>query len=349
VNLTMKPRPSRLLLPLFFAVACLSASAQDKIVLSAPADNGNTDTNSPITDENDRHINADDYQAPKHFFNNSASSLPMPRPIYLGNVSREALKEADKQRNWTLLTPEQILGVQTPDSILGIDKLHADRNLSLEDQYLQRLHRPATGGSAAGKTDSAAADKQDNLDSLNQRDLQPAMNGLGSGRLFKRSFDPGGGFGPSVNADAGQAGQARDLSQLFNQANSQSSDQQTLNSPWTSPFAQPAQPKPSQEQIDSWNSFQALLNPNSPPGQTPKPAPVSFSDQTPSATDSYFQRQPQYNPAGSSVNLLEDNATLPTGLQPLPGISGSSLNQPLKQPDWKPQAPPWLRTGPQAR
>jgi hypothetical protein len=109
-------------------------------------------------------------------------------------------------------------------------------------------------------------------------------------------------------------------------------------------FAQPTQPKITPEQLADRERFRALMEPNSAPDKLVNPAGYSTS-LTP-APDPYLQPQPKFNPVGRSYSSLENNAARPTGINPLPGITGPAPKPVEKRPTWQAQPPPWLTDGP---
>ncbi|HZI32788.1 MAG TPA: hypothetical protein VFF11_10635, partial [Candidatus Binatia bacterium] len=344
----MKPCPPKLLLILAIGAAALSVPAQETVVVSKPAD-AQSDKASPVMGNSERRINAGDYRAPKAFLNDFSPTLPMPRPLYLGNANASAANEANKRKNWTLLTPEEILGVQTPEKILGNKDKKTDQDLSLEDQYLLRLRSAATSGLTNGRAGGPGWQNNDNNNPFDQRNSRDSNNPFDNSNPFNRYNNNDNPPFPSGRmADAQQPGQGRDLSGFFNHLDPTAAAQQKQpESIWTSPFAQPVRPETAQEQLDAMERFRALMEPGSLPDKDKMVSQTRYSPPAKSASPSpsFFQQQPQYNPAGQSVDLLRDNSTRPTGLQPLPGVTGPALKPPEQKPSWQPQLPPWMRTG----
>jgi hypothetical protein len=78
-------------------------------------------------------------------------------------------------------------------------------------------------------------------------------------------------------------------------------------------------------------------------------APTRFSVKPVETRSSFLQPQPAFNPAGRSIATLEEKSARPTGIQPLPGITGPIQTTPTTRPDWQAQLPPWLTDGPKTR
>src|SRR6185437_2717543 len=117
----MSPGFSNLLLILALSAVAVSARADETNIFSNPGTGLKDGADSPKNDSQ-RQLDTGNYNAPHHFFNNYSPSLPLPRPVFLGNQDAAAQDALNKRKNWMLLTPEQILGVQAPEDILGVKK-----------------------------------------------------------------------------------------------------------------------------------------------------------------------------------------------------------------------------------
>lgn len=359
----MQPRRS-ILMMLALGAVCLRLSAQQSIIVSQPADAGNSgkadksshknshssllDYFSQESDSNrDIHVHAGDFNAPQSFFhNNNSPSFSMPHPVYF---SRQSIEAANKDKNWTLLTPAEILGVQTPEEILGIN--NKDQNLSLDEQFLQRLHKNSSAGATNGGPAGVNFNWQnnDNNDPFANNDSSGWNNTSDNNSPFRRLNSTDGSALSSGRTGSFQPPDpSSGLSRLFNQANTSSSDQQGANSIWTSPFARPSQPRSqtSQEQRDAMQRFRALMEPESSPNKTAMPVRYSSASKSKSASASFFNNQPAYNPAGGSADQLLDNASRPEGLQSLPRVGAPKMKTETTRPAWQAQLPPWMRKGP---
>ena len=122
----------------------LPALAQRSIEYSTPAED---DAKAPesvapaVT-----HKTPSAFNAPKSLFGNdvSASFDDLPRsPVPNNNRSNPQWRKAQEdQKNWALMTPQEILGVPTPESILGISSLQDDTKLTSEERFLKRQDQP---------------------------------------------------------------------------------------------------------------------------------------------------------------------------------------------------------------
>lgn len=321
--------------------AALSSSAQQTIINSKPKDVDSDKANSFM--DSSRRLNAGDYKAPRQFLA-PGPSLPLPPPSYQGTWDSSAVDAANKRKNWTLLTPRQILGVQTPDEILGLDAQDDKKKLSLEEQFLLRQRQPwngagtNSGASALFLRDDANPFSNNNSQNDNRNDRsttysafspdsrQPDLNSSDSFRSLKKLLG---------NLDAGNVSPGGDQSQYQNQ-----------NSMWTSGFTQPTRPKVTQDQLDAMERFRALLEPQ--PALEKTAALPTYSSPAKTRSSSFFDPPPNVNPAGHTYNSVESDIMRPKGLTPLPGVTGPVIKpDENKRPAWKAKLPPWMSSGPQ--
>ena len=326
----MRLDSSKLSLILALGVVAVSMPAQETNVLSNPAGELK-DKADLLKDDSQPQLDAGSYAAPRQFFNDYTPSLPPPRPIFFGNQDAAAQEALNRRKNWILLTPEQIFGLQTPDEIFGLKKSDSGKNLSLEEQFLLRESRPVA--SAATNGGSGVASWRD------------------AANLFENKPDDRTVFSRSVFSQPDNRVQP-DSTRYFKQfLNAKTDYSQLKNEPkpataWSSVFSQPPTPKPTPEQQADLQRFRAMLEPVAPSDKTPAVKSGLFSTTTPE-TGPIFQPQPVFNPAGRSVALLKDDITRPVGIKPLPAISGPENFTPAPRPAWQAQLPPWLRDGPQ--
>jgi hypothetical protein len=130
-----------------------------------------------------RHF-VDQYAAPKNIFDAGADAMPTIKPPPVVEISPALLQrerqQADRQKNWMLMTPEEILGVDNQDQKKD-DPYGADRNLSLEERYLKRSMMRYSGTNESDqesilkKRDFLNPDEND-TDAFGQRMHNPANN-----------------------------------------------------------------------------------------------------------------------------------------------------------------------------
>lgn len=303
----------------------LPLMAQQTIVFSKPADASADKANSFMDSSRSSRVNADSYKAPKPFFQDYSPSPALPAPIYYQNNDASVREALNKRKNWTLLTPEQILGIQTPEQILGVDDAKGDKKLSLEEQFLRRQDR------SSGTNNRA-------LTALTRRDDE---NPFGKKREDQNSYLRGNEPSREQNMPSSPASYFDRLSGAAAQ-NAYAPGKERENSAWASSFAQPTAAKPTPEQVASMDRFRAMMEPTAPPVK--KSEPDRWISATPAA-DPYLQPQPKVNPAGMGIL---DNSARPTGIQPLPSVTGPAKTPQTVRPAWQAQLPPWLSDKPQA-
>jgi hypothetical protein len=236
------------------------------------------------------------------------------------------------KKDWTLMTPGEIMGVASTEKILQVperDAMGLRKNSSALESFLGRQSESQSGATNGFSQDNPASswhfpsnpDFQSGADTTN-----PVSGTLGNmpqtlSQLFNNNPQRGDNFS-SPNADASSG-------KLFDGS-----------SPL--PASDSAQPT-------EMDRLQKLLG-ESPAVQSQTPA-ASFSSggnfiSMPSSAN-YSFGQPVANPVGASYTPLTSGIGTPTGLTPLPTVTGPSSLQPAIAPAWMPQAPPWMSQGPQ--
>jgi hypothetical protein len=320
--------PSRLIVMLAVAAAVVAAPAQQQqtIVFSKPADVPAEKAKSYLPTIT---YHVSDFNAPHLLFNNAMPDPPAPRPQVNNYNNAEAQDALNRRRNWTLLTPEAILGIQTPEQILGLpDKNAGDKKLSLEEQFLQRENKAFSESHSKDHPGGPAWHAMDEADALAAKEKPEEDSPF---RQSQPKTEPGSKFfngflnasGPSARPDENQG------------------------STWNTAFTQPTQPKPTTEQQADMERFRALMEPTPPPEQPQ--APTRFVAAPAPAPDPFLQAMPVVNPAGRGFAPLENSLSRPSGLQPLPGISTPAPQPAAVRPSWQAQPPPWMQSGQPAK
>jgi hypothetical protein len=305
--------------------AAVSVPAQQTIIFSKPSDLSADKANSFMAGPQ-KTGGAGDFGAPKSIFNNvSPGDFAAPPPPVVNPLNPSVIEALDKRKNWTLLTPEQILGIQTPEEIMGVKTKKDQQKLTLEEKFLLRQS------------------DQQNLEATNGR----------PGAAFWRAESDNGPFGSQNKNDAfsdarrGQPGGGKEdyFKQFLNDgAEPAGGADHPPASAWTSAFAQPSQPKQTPEQIAVMERFRALMEPSSPPEQPS--VQTRFGAGAGHAVDPNLEILPVINPAGHSILPLLNNSTRPMGIKPLPTVATPAPVAPPVRPSWEAQLPPWLRSGP---
>ena len=269
-------------------------------------------------------------EAPLPFDFNSppAAAPPLSGRLTISPAEQAQLQDLlDRRKNWILLTPAEILGVTTPEKILGIHEYDAAgqlKNLTALERYTERQNQMLSANSNAFQygNSSLAGDL-----SGNRRDSSDLFNsikgGLESPALMENSL---------FNSEPNNRTLAR---QSQNGSRLKSLDSPTLL------------PAPDATQQINPEPFRPWL------GSSPSPAPAA----TPSLNDKMFSLpvrlpdvklgQPSLNPISGLFTPLNSGAGKPAGLPTLPGALGPGYTSSPPAAAWAPQPPPWMSPDPQ--
>jgi hypothetical protein len=307
----------------------LTAAAQQSIQFTRPANQDPTIKANSFMPTSRTSPGA--FNAPSSLFGGGPTAnfdvLPSgPSPIILNPNAAQWQKTLQDRKNWTLMTPEQILGVPTPESILGLVDPQEDPKLTPEERFLRREER---------QSEMLASNSLHQADAMVWRTDE-------AGSVFGNPADssPFAQNPDHLLPGANVSGPNRGLNSLFSASSRNGANNDPAPDPtWTSAFGTPLPlPKPTQEQLAGMDRFRAMMEPPPPPEKTPGLAGYSSSP-TP-APDPFLQPLPAFNPAGSSFKPLENDIGKPTGLTPLAGLSGPPPAPPKPTPLVQP--PPWM-------
>ena len=257
---------------------------------------------------------ADMIHAPEiNFQNPSAAGTHLPAV-----VPPIVSPDQDAHANWALMTPAEILGVQTPDQVLKIPERDAAgqrKNPTAVERYYERQDQAQTNGT--GEFSSATPSLRDSFS-----DNEDA-------RLNAIAFKPAGdGF-------ANPAQQQADPFQQPATGNNEVA-RQNADSGWSKFFIPPPTPVQSPAEAEDMAEFRKLLEPSQPPPSSKPSSGDGFFTSQQNLTSSKFG-QP-VNPAGAAFGSFNNIGGLPGG--------AGQVSVPAV-PDWKPQSPPWTLKGPQ--
>jgi len=271
-------------------------------------------------------------QAPTLNFNAAPRTAPLPAPsapVVATARAAQLQRQLDERKNWTMLTPEEILGLPTPEKMLGLQERDAagqPKNQTVAERYYERQERQLNSGTNGYAADNSPA--QWNFSGSQPPQFTPANNVPGNATLMNRFLN---GKPDNNNATASQNPDFN-WPKLF------------------SPTATPTAPTPEQQAAaaESAAEFQKLLEPRSATPAAAKTSPggtIFSASQKPSGP---VLGQPAMNPIGLSFAPLSSGISTPAGVTPLPGLPDQNVKPAAPAaPEWKPQLPPWMLSGPQ--
>ncbi len=301
------------------------AQSSSQIIFSTPVDDG---IKSPTADTTEPTANmlVTPRSLTPSFFNSGASLPQLPPPV------NPNWRPPANKGSWTLMTPEQIMGVKTPEQMLGLPDKNDDSYLTPEQRFLKR--RMDTRFTAA--TNGMGGFNSGNNDSnpFGQRTIKDTSGAFSKPGQLMGADSPNSPDG-SAAKDYSQYSSAPVRSSIFGAS-------QNFAVRPNSAFAMPnsAEPKVDLEQVASMQRFRALIGATSPSDNSSASAFKAPTKPAETAQLDMFGR-----PLASSANGL----TQPASLTTLPSVTGSlntdTTSAAPKKQWWKPRPAPWLSTG----
>jgi len=322
------PRLKRQWLILATGLMTLAATAQESgqmIIFSSPKTDGAPGDTPSLTPKNSTPSTLPDtLLAPMSIF----SPPPTPNPLLpSGNsAGQQRLKQwQEERRNWTLMTPAEIFGVTTPDSLLPPSERDAfgrKKKTTQQERYINRENEARLGAT-------------NDWSSRQNRMPWGLSDAAGVTDSFARRRD--GLEGPPKNSSPFLDSQQNKTTA----ANPFGLSDATASRNAFDPFAQKKATQEKLEQQASMQRFREMLAPSAEPAPNNRFFPVPKPARDPNLTHLEFTP----NPAGASFKPLTSNLGRPIGLTPLPGVVTPRI-QPVVIPSWKPQPPPWASQTP---
>jgi hypothetical protein len=258
--------------------------------------------------------------------------LPARAPAVSRAEARRLQKAMDERENWALLTPAELLGLDTAEDTRRTADQTAgggQRNLTVVQRYLERQRRARAGvtndytdNPSSGWAFASRAGGATNGSSLN-----PVRIGWpASAQMLNRFFDDAPADNPFTRLD------------------------ENRSAAWLQPLDSPSQPAaPTPEQLAERERFKQLLEPGWNADTPAKPPPGGKS---PASLQPLFgtitEQTPRANSVGASFTPLSGGLGRPQGLIPLPGITAPiNWQSPASVSSGGPQPPPWLQQTPQ--
>ena len=272
----------------------------------------------------DRKKFVDQYSAPPVLFSQPADPTPLIDPAALQQRTQADLQrqkhQEDLQKNWMLLTPEEILGVED-NSKKGQDD--PDQNLTAEQRFIKRLEVSRINTNAAADHASLFGSnwrEDNNLDSQ-IKDASSFFRSSQSSFSKVHTFD-----NPAVE-----------------EATFNKQPQQAPRSLWASSWSPPTETyssynnKPDPAQTAEMERFRQILSP-------PNPAPPKQLNAGSQSAGLYASPgTASASASGNSLGLgyapLKDNIGRP---KPLPSLFASPNDTPVVNNSRHPSLPPWL-------
>jgi hypothetical protein len=268
--------------------------------------------------------------APPQFnFNRLPSGPPLPAaPLpSLAEILRGQDLQ-DRKRNWAMLTPAEILGVATPEKILGTadrDTFGQPKNSTALERYIERRNQLLLlAKTNAPPADNASpdwipsGDRRDDLSSVYGG--RESREGAARSSLNPMPYDP---FQPRQS-------ERTSWSKLFD----------------STPTA--LAPGPDPAQVEEMERFRQLLNPGSPPpASTATPNLGGLKTSLPQSLLGSEPAQSQPNQIGASFTPLTSGIGRPAELPKLTAPWSLSYTSPPPAAAWAPQMAPWLSPTPQ--
>lgn len=261
-----------------------------------------------------------------------AAPLPLPQIFQPSQQQRDA---AAAKKDWILMTPAEILGVKTPEQMMGITERDAagqEKKLTPLERYWDRqntAYGPATNGyqpasslgqmNFLGSQDARLAAKQENL---------PPARTMETKSIWSQLLNS-----PS---DMDAASQAASQGSIW---------QKLMGQPATAPVSS----GPNPDQLADMERFRQLLGTAAPPpASLPSSAPVNPLYAPANTTVDPILGELKMNPAGASFAPLSSGVGVPQGLGSLPGITTQRRQAPAAStPASQIQTPPWVMRGPE--
>ena len=298
-------------------------------VWTAPAQSSLTPSDSLDKELAPRHhldINSQ-LSAPQNLFGPSvdeAMAPPMAPPV-------NPLQQMVQQKpNWTEMTPDEILGVQT----------------SPQEKEAKEL-------AARMRESGQTLPNQSALETflMNRRLAETGTTNLNSRDEGGNFLDPVTGLADPRKAAAMQNAtvfRSQPFNRLLENSRDSLDENNQLNSDaaWARVFTTPVTAGPTPEQQAEMSAFQQLLQPAQPAATTADKTGFGFPQPAPLPDPNLEPAPVGYNPAGASFAPLESGIGRPKRLPSLPTVT-TMPTVPSLPPAWGPQPPPWTIKTPQ--
>lgn len=265
---------------------------------------------------------------------------PLPRP-QIFQPSQQQRDAVAAKKDWILMTPEEILGVKTPEQMMGVTERDAagrEKKLTPLERYWDRQNQnPAYGPATNGYSPANALGQMNFLDSQN---IQPAVNqeNLPAARTLETKSIWNQLLNSSPDMDA--ARQAANAGSIWQKLMGTVPNASVISGP------DPAK-------LADMERFRQLLGSAAPPSALPSSLPVAAAPMNSlyapaDSTVDPILGELKVNPAGASFAPLSSGIGVPAGLGALPGLTAPrrEASATTTTPSSQLQNPPWVMNGP---
>ena len=289
-----------------FVAATMACSAQSQpdgsSILSQPVDDGVPSAASTLE------LPSNASSSPSFFGSGKSSPLPPPNT----SAWQKALND---RKNWTLMTPEEIMGVQSPEQIFGLKELDPTKNLSPEQRYLKREENAGNSATSSLANKDAAKKGLGLFDQLQNDD--PSLSGDGK------------------KDDTGSS----DFSRIFGSSQTSLFGPKSRSSQFGAATSAAASAKAKLAEDTEMARFRTLI------GEVPQSEiipPTTTTSLPLSAASPSLRPLANFDPFGHPLASQPKDLSQPTGLTPLTAYTGSYAPvKKAKKPSWEPQPAPW--------
>ena len=286
---------------------------------------------------------------PDFKYRSPGPTVPVAPPMPMDSSAVQQLQKIlDEKANWALMTPEEILGVATPKSIIEGADSGADANgqkLTVMERYLARQEAVRL----AAYSNAMASDSQAghwSPSTTNDSGATPTDANLQEAESIAARFSEG--LVASNRFGMRPEGLAIGLAGFL-------PDQTLLDKPNQAGWARNGRittpPAPSRSKGQN-NDFRSSLTMGGaqyagadPLSDTPASTPPDiemYSVLRPPPSEKPISQAPLLSPAASPFGPIDSGIGQPVGLTPLPPITGYTNRAAVAPPAWTPQPPPWL-------
>jgi len=250
-------------------------------------------------------------------FLNPQQNFPMPVPKQRPQTPKK------NPNDWTLMTPAEILGMETPEQILKSPEQKAYDEEREGKTPLERFLKRQDNSQFAAATNGPGRRDSDRWD-FSENKKRFGMDGNDS------SFDS-----QRKNAADFLQNSLNDWSINPSRQSTRDSSSKMLSGNQSARLAMAS------------SRFEDLLAPSQKPETiSPQFSSAKNNSAAKPLIDPELQPQPLFNPLGTTYKPIESGVAKPVGIQPLPTLNSPAVAPPVATPAWAPKPPPWLSQAP---